>query len=79
MEVLLFERVAGLDVGKASLTVCVRTPGARRGRHSERRTFKTTMGLSLVMRGWLVQEGATVAAARFRTAKVDPCSMARLS
>ncbi len=27
MEVL-FERVAGLDVGKASVTVCVRTPGA---------------------------------------------------
>ena len=27
---VLFERVAGLDVGKASLTVCVRTPGPRR-------------------------------------------------
>ena len=26
MEVL-YERVAGLDVGKASVTVCVRTPG----------------------------------------------------
>ncbi len=25
---VLFERVAGLDIGKASLTVCVRTPGA---------------------------------------------------
>ena len=24
---VLFERVAGLDVGKASVTVCVRTPG----------------------------------------------------
>ena len=31
MEVL-YERVAGLDVGKASVTVCVRTPGARRSR-----------------------------------------------
>jgi hypothetical protein len=41
MEVL-YDRVAGLDVGKASLTVCVRTPGARRGRRSETRTFKTT-------------------------------------
>ena len=31
MEVL-YERVAGLDIGKATLTVCVRTPGARRRR-----------------------------------------------
>jgi hypothetical protein len=38
MEVL-YERVAGLDVGKASLTVCVRTPGARRG--SRKRTTRT--------------------------------------
>jgi hypothetical protein len=30
MEVM-FERVAGLDVGKASVTVCVRTPGTRPG------------------------------------------------
>ena len=43
MEVL-YERVAGLDVGKASAAVRVRTPGARRGRHSVTRTFKTTTG-----------------------------------
>ena len=29
MEVM-FDRVAGLDVGKESVTVCVRTPGSRR-------------------------------------------------
>lgn len=35
----------GLDVGKASVTVCVRTPGTRRGSgHSQTRTFKTTTG-----------------------------------
>ena len=28
---VLDERVAGLDIGKASLTVCVRTPGPRAG------------------------------------------------
>jgi len=57
MEVL-FDRVAGLDVGKASVSVCVRTPGARRGRHSETRTFKTTTGSSLrVMRDWLLEAG----------------------
>ncbi len=26
---VLYERVAGLDIGKATLTVCVRTPGPR--------------------------------------------------
>jgi transposase len=61
MEVL-YDRVAGLDVGKASVTVCVRTPGARRGRHQETRTFKTTTGSLLVMRDWLVSEGVTIAA-----------------
>jgi transposase len=45
MEVM-FDRVAGLDVGKESVTVCVRTPGSRRGRHSETRTFKTMVGRS---------------------------------
>ncbi len=61
MEVL-YDRVAGLDVGKASVTVCVRTPGARRGRHQETRTFKTTTGSLLVMRDWLEREGVTIAA-----------------
>jgi transposase len=61
MEVM-FERVAGIDVGKASLTVCVRTPGARRGQHSETRTFKTTTGSLRVMRDWLVEHQVTIAA-----------------
>src|SRR4051794_35603956 len=60
MEVL-YDRVAGLDVGKATLTVCVRTPGAR-GRRSETRTFKTTVGSLRVMRDWLVVCGVTIAA-----------------
>ena len=62
MEVL-YDRVAGLDVGKASVTVCLRTPGARRGsRHSETRTFKTTTGSLAVMRDWLLEHGVTIAA-----------------
>ncbi|MFD3402175.1 transposase [Kribbella sp. NPDC058693] len=62
MEVL-FERVAGLDVGKASVTVCVRVPGRRQGsRSSVTRTFKTTIGSLWVMRDWLVECGVTVAA-----------------
>ena len=61
MEVL-FDRVAGLDVGKASVSVCARTPGARQGRHSETRTFKTTTGSLKVMRDWLLDQGVTIAA-----------------
>src|SRR5690348_12565735 len=62
MEVM-FERVAGLDVGKAAVTVCVRTPSTRAGRRrSETRTF-ATMSRSLgVMRDWLVAEGVSIAA-----------------
>jgi transposase len=60
MEVM-FDRVAGLDVGKGSVTVCVRTPGSR-GRRSETRTFKTTTGSLQLMRGWLVEAGVSIAA-----------------
>jgi hypothetical protein len=68
MEVM-FERVAGLDVGKASVTVCVRTPppegGDRRRtprRGNETRTFKTTAPALRVMAGWLAANGVTIAA-----------------
>ena len=60
MEVM-HERVAGLDIGKASLTVCVRTPGPR-GRRSETRTFPTTTRALEVMREWLLERGVTIAA-----------------
>jgi transposase len=65
MEVM-YDRVAGLDVGKASVTVCVRTPSVRprqgSGRHTVTRTFKTTTGSLLVMRDWLLESGVTIAA-----------------
>jgi transposase len=61
MEVM-FDRVAGLDVGKDSVTVCVRIPGPRGGRRSETRTFKTMFGSLRVMRDWLVEAGVTIAA-----------------
>ena len=60
MEVM-HERVAGLDIGKATLTVCVRTPGPR-GRRSETRTFPTTTRALAVMRDWLLECGVTIAA-----------------
>jgi transposase len=61
MEVM-FERVAGLDIGKASVTVCVRMPGQRGRRKSETRTFKTMTGSLRVMRDWLLECGVTIAA-----------------
>jgi transposase len=61
MEVM-FDRVAGLDVGKDSVTVCVRTPGPRGGRRSVTRTFKTMFGSLRVMRDWLIEAGVTIAA-----------------
>ena len=61
MEVM-FDRVAGLDVGKDSVTVCVRTPGPRGGRRSVTRTFKTMSASLRVMRDWLVEAGVRIAA-----------------
>ncbi|MBA8792848.1 hypothetical protein FHX74_000442 [Friedmanniella endophytica] len=61
MEVM-YDRVAGLDVGNDSVTVCLRTPGARRGRRAETRTFKTTFGSLRLMRDWLVEAGVEIAA-----------------
>ncbi len=58
---VLFDRVAGLDVGKDSVTVCVRTPGPR-SRRTQTRTFKTMTGSLLVMRNWLLEAGVTIAA-----------------
>lgn len=60
MEVM-FERVAGLDIGKATLTACVRTPGPR-GRRRETRTFSTMSRSLEVMRDWLLANGVTIAA-----------------
>jgi transposase len=61
MEVL-FDRVAGLDVGKDTVTVCVRTPGSPERRNSQTRTFKTVTRSLAVMRDWLVDNGVTIAA-----------------
>ena len=57
----MHERVAGLDVGKTTLTDCVRTPGPR-GRRSETRTYPTTTRALGVMRDWLLERGVTIAA-----------------
>jgi hypothetical protein len=45
--------VVGPDIGKATSTVCVRTPGPRGGRRSETRTCTPTTRSLVVMRDWL--------------------------
>jgi transposase len=57
------ERVAGIDVGKADVKVCVRVPGRRVGsRRQEVRTFGTTTRELLVLSDWLAEQGVTLAA-----------------
>ena len=56
-------RCAGLDVHKATVVACVRTPGLRRGeRRGETKTFATTAPGQRELRDWLVAHGVTHAA-----------------
>src|SRR5215203_4994852 len=58
---VLVERVAGLDVGKEVVVVCVRTPGEGGRRVSETRTFRTMSRSLEAMADWLVESGVTLA------------------
>jgi hypothetical protein len=59
---VLDERVAGIGIGKKTLTCCVRTPGKDGARHSETRTYRTMTRSLRVLADWLVEQGVTVAA-----------------
>jgi transposase len=58
----LVERVAALDVGKASLTVCIRVPheGKPGARCQEVRTYRTLTPALLELRDWLICQGVTL-------------------
>ena len=57
----LIERVAGLDVHKASVKACVRVPAQRPGeRQSQTRTFRTTTAGLVLLRDWLASHAVTV-------------------
>ena len=58
----LVARVAALDVGKASLTACVRVPDAGRPgrRRQEVRTVATTTRSLLELRDWLTCQGVSL-------------------
>jgi transposase len=57
----LVERVAALDIGKATLTACVRVPHESRpgARRQEVRTYATTTPALLGLRDWLICQGVT--------------------
>jgi transposase len=56
MEILV-ERVAGLDVHKASVTACVRVPSDTRERSEHVETFATTVPSLLALADWLESHG----------------------
>lgn len=57
---IMYARCAGLDVHKASVKACVRTPGVRRGeRHGQTRTFGTTMRELADLAAWLTTAQVT--------------------
>ena len=58
---ILYERCAGLDVGKDEVVVCIRTPGGVGGRRQEVRTFGTFTGRLEALADWLAAEGVTAA------------------
>jgi transposase len=57
---LLVERCAGVDIGKAEVVACVRTPGpGGKGRRKETRTFPSFTGALEAMADWFVAAGVT--------------------
>jgi transposase len=56
---LMVQRCAGLDVAKAEVVACVRTPGAGGRRRQEIRTFATFSAELAALADWLEAEGVT--------------------
>ena len=56
---IVYERCAGLDVHKRSVTVCAITPDAKGQRHKERESFSTMTPDVLHLRQWLTVRGVT--------------------
>lgn len=57
---IVYERVAGIDVGKKIIAVAVRTPGERPGtRHQQVRKYSSYYQSLTEMVAWLVAEGVT--------------------
>ena len=58
----IHDRVAGLDVHRDQVAVCVRTPGPRGGAQTEKARFATTTGGLAALAGWLAERAVALAA-----------------
>jgi transposase len=58
----IHDRVAGLDVHRDQVTVCVRVPGPRGGVQTEKARFGTTTGGLAALAEWLAGHAVTLAA-----------------
>ena len=58
----IHDRVAGLDVHRDQVTVCVRVPGPRGGAQTEKARFGTTTGGLAALAEWLAGHAVTLAA-----------------
>lgn len=56
---VVVQRVAGLDIAKASLVACVRVPGPRKGWTMHKRKFATTTKDLLELLAWLTEHRVT--------------------
>ena len=56
------DRVAGLDVHRDVVAVCVRVPGARGGTVTEKERFQTTTSALARLSGWLGERHVTLVA-----------------
>ena len=57
---VLIERCAGIDIGKAEVVACVRTPGpGGKGRRKQTRTFASFTDVLEEMADWFTAEGVT--------------------
>src|SRR5258708_34884834 len=58
----IHDRVAGLDVHRDEIAVCVRTPGPRGGVRTEKERFKTTTAGLAGMADWLGERDVALVA-----------------
>jgi len=56
---VLYDKCAGMDVHKKSVTVCLSTPGPRRQHHKEVRSYGTTTHSLVEMLDWLMGMGCS--------------------
>jgi transposase len=56
---VIYERCAGLDVGKDEVVACIRVPGGAGGRHQEVHTFKTFSSGLESLAEWLQDHDVT--------------------